>query len=293
MLEIFLDTLIDSLKILGIVFVFYLVLSFFEAKLSSLLEKNKKISPFLGALFGLIPQCGFSVIASDLFLKRHITIGTLIAIFISCSDEALPILLSNPNKILSVLPLIITKFIIAFVVGFIIDTIWIKNKNEVHDHHHDCHHEKEIKIGCCHHEINNEKENPWHAHLFHPLLHSLKIFLYVFIVTFLFGLLYFYIGEDSIKAFLTQHKYLSPLICTLLGLIPNCAGSVIIADLYILEAIDFGACLAGLIANAGLGTFILLKDKDHRKEVIVILSILIVVSLISGYISLLLSEVII
>lgn len=283
MLEVFLDSLLDSLKIIVIVFLFYFLLSFFEAKLSSLLEKNKKVSPFLGALFGLIPQCGFSVVASDLYLKRHITIGTIVAIFIACNDEALPILLSNINKLPLALCLILTKFIIAFIVGFILDAILSRNKLDVVHHHEHCSHEKEIKTGCCHHQINNENENPWHAHLFHPLIHSLKIFIYVFCITFAFGMLFYFIGEENIINFLSQNKYLSPLLTTLIGLIPNCASSVVIADLFLLDAIPFGACLSGLMVNAGLGTFILLKDKEHRKETILIFAILIIVSLLSGY----------
>ncbi len=284
MLDVFIDSLLDSLKVLGIVFVFYIVFSFFESKLAEKLQKNKKLSPFLGSLFGIIPQCGFSVVASDLYIKQHITMGTLIAVFIACSDEALPILLSNPDKILSAIPLIIIKFILGFVVGYIVDIIMVHNKEKVKEHHTHCHHHEEIHVGCCHHEIDNENENKIHQHLIHPLIHSLKIFLYVFIITFLFGILIYLIGEETINQFLINSRYIAPVFTIIIGLIPNCASSVIITNLYLLGGISFGACLSGLIVNAGLGMFFLLKNKENRKNSLIILAILIGVGLLAGYV---------
>lgn len=285
-LELILHSLIDSLKIFIVIFLFYILLSFFESKISKILEKSKKISPLVGAASGLIPQCGVSIIASDLYLKKHITMGALVAIFISCSDEALPILFSDINLIPSTLLLIAIKFCIGFIVGFTLDLILSYTKKEVKEHHHHCHHEHEVIKGCCHHDINNENENKWKIHLLHPLLHSLKLLIYIFIITFIFELLIHLIGEENIALFLQSNKYLAPLFTTLLGLIPNCASSVIIADLYILQAIPFGAVLSGLIMNSGLGTIYLLKNKNHRKDTLIIYGILFVVSLISGYIAL-------
>lgn len=283
MWNLLLDSLIDSLKILGVVFVFYIALSFFETKLSILLEKNKKVSPVLGAIFGVLPQCGFSVVAADLYLKRHITLGSLIAVFIACSDEALPILLSSGDKLPSVLPLIGLKICIAVAVGYLVDGIYRKNREEVHHHHEHCEHEEEIHIGCCQHEIDNPEEKTIHRHLIHPLIHSLKIFLYVYLINLIFGLSFYFIGEENIIRFLESNRFLSPLVAVLIGLIPNCASSVIITDLFLLNGIPFGACLSGLIVNAGLGMMFLFKDRDHRKETFMILTILISTALISGY----------
>lgn len=286
-LHILLHSLLDSLKIFVVIFLFYILLSFFEAKISNVLQKSKKVSPIIGSAIGLIPQCGVSVIASDLYLKKHITIGTLVAIFISCSDEALPILFSKIELIPSALLLILIKFIIGFIVGFTLDKILTKRKEEISSHHEHCHHHHEVIKGCCHHEINNEKDNKWKSHLLHPLIHSLKLLIYIFIVTCIFETIIHFIGEDAISTFLTQNKYLSPLLTTLLGLIPNCASSVIISDLYVLNAIPFGAVLSGLIMNSGLGTIYLLKNKDHRKDTLLIYGILFIVSLLSGYVALL------
>lgn len=283
MLDILLDSLLDSLKVLAVVFFFYIALSFFETKLSLLLERNKKVSPLLGAFFGILPQCGFSVVAADLYLKRHITVGSLLAVFIACSDEALPILLSSGDKLPSVLPLIGLKLCIAIGVGYLVDWIYRGNKEEVHRHHEHCEHEEEIHIGCCQHAIDDREEKPVHRHLIHPLIHTLKIFIYIFFINLAFGLLFYFIGEDAIISFLSSNRFLSPLFTVIIGLIPNCASSVIITDLFLLNGIPFGACLSGLIVNAGLGMMFLLKNREHRKETLVILTVLIATALISGY----------
>ena len=287
MLDVFIDSLLDSLKIVLVVFIFNIIFSFFEAKLSSLLEKNKKVSPFLGALFGMVPQCGFSIIASDLYLKKHITIGTIIAIFIACNDEALPILFTATDRIWQVILLIVCKFVLGFAVGFLVDCIFSKNKKDVKEHYKHCEHTPEIHHGCCHHEIDNEKESFLHSHILHPLIHSLKIFIYIFVINMLFGALIYFIGEDSIVNFLTQNKYLSPLFAIIIGLIPNCASSVLIANLFVLNALPFGACLSGLIVNAGLGSIYILKSKEHRKDFFIIIGFLIMTALIAGYLGLL------
>ncbi len=289
MFEVIIDALKDSLIIFIVVFAFYILLSFFESKLSSLLEKNKKVSPILGSAFGLIPQCGVSIIASDLYLKNHITMGTLVAIFISCSDEALPILFSSSKHFFYILLLLIIKFVVGFIVGFTLDLVLSKQKNEVKEHHNHCHHEKEIHIGCCHHQIDNEEENKWHLHLIHPLLHSLKLLLYIFIINLIFGLLIYFVGEETINTFLSQNTFLAPLFSSIIGFIPNCASSVIISKLYILEALPFGGLVSGLIMNAGLGTIYLIKDKEHKKDTLLILGILFIVSNIVGYLCLFIS----
>lgn len=276
--------LIDSLKVFGVVIIFYIILSFFEHKLSHALEHNKKISPLLGASFGIIPQCGFSIIASDLYLKQHITMGTLLATFIACSDEALPLLFSSKEKIIFVIPLLLIKFILGFVVGFVVDLIYTNNKKEIKEHFIHCEHQEEIKIGCCHHHINDVKENKLKQHLLHPFLHSLKIFLYVLVINIIFALLIYFIGEENLNNFLLSSKYITPLLTTLVGLIPNCASSVIITNLFINNSIGFGALASGLIVNAGLGMIYLLKDKHNRKHTIIILAILVSVSLITGYV---------
>ena len=282
--HVLLHAVLESLKIIAFVFLFNVVLSFFEATFTEKLTKENKINPLTGSLFGLIPQCGVSVVCADLYVKKHITMGTIIAVFISCSDEAIPIILSSPNKALSVLPLLIIKLIIGFVVGYLIDFIYRKSLVLVEEHKDECEHEEEIQVGCCGHEVNGHKESKLKRHLIHPILHSLKLFIYIFIINFIFGTIIYYIGEETLAEILKNNKYFTPIYATLIGLIPNCASSVIITNLFINGQISFGTTLAGLISNAGLGILVLLKNKNMVKKTIVIISILVLASLVSGYV---------
>ena len=285
MLDVLIDASIDSLKGFIAIFIFHIVFSFFEEKISDNINDKHGLSPFFGSLFGLVPQCGFSVIASDMYLKEHITMGTLLAVFIACSDEALPILMTDLNKIYLVLPIILIKFILGFVVGFVVDFI-IKNSNEkVHEHLEHCHHEQEVHVGCCNHEIDNKKTSLVQKHLLHPLVHSLKILLYIFIFNLLLGTLIYFVGEEVFVEFLESSKYLGPIFSIVIGLIPNCVSSVIIANMLLAGNISFGTALAGLIVNCGLGSIILLKNTKQLKNTLIIFGVLILVALVTGYVT--------
>ena len=276
--------LIDTLKVFVVVLLLYFVLSFFENKLARKFEKSDKYSPIIGASLGMIPQCGFSIVASDLYKKKHISTGTLLAVFIACSDEALIILLAHPNKILSIIPLFVLKFILALAFGYLIDFL-IKNKEIILKRIHHNHGHLLVHKGCCHHEIDEESESFVKAHIIHPLIHSLKIGAYILIINFIFALLIEFIGEDNIKTFLTTNIYLTPLLSSLIGLIPNCASSVIISELFANNILSFSATLSGLISNAGLGLIYLLKDKNNIKRNLLITLTLFIIALIVGYIS--------
>lgn len=279
-----LDSLLDSLKILGLAFIIYVLLSFFEGKIAKLLEKGKRYGPFFGSLVGAIPQCGMSVIGSDLYLKRHLTLGTLIAIFLSTSDEAFPVLLGDFNgKWYTAFAILGIKIVAGTLFGFLIDLFAKRNDEEVEKHLESCEGEKENHKGCCGHEIEEEHEGKWHEHLLHPLVHSLKIFVYSYIVSFLFGLLILGVGETNIQNFLTANYYLSPFAALLIGMIPNCASSVLLSNLYIGNALPFGALLTGLAMNAGLGPLYLFKNKKNLKEACFIMGLLMFFALILGY----------
>lgn len=285
MKEVFLDAIYDSLKAFIIVFVIYIIFSFIEFKIANKLSKKNNVSPLYGALFGLIPQCGVSVVAGDLYLKKHISVGTLIAIFLACSDEALPILIASGNsKALMAIPLIVIKFIVGFIAGFLIDLCI--TKKEVEQHLDNCdHHDIEIHTGCCNHRIDDEKEDGFEKHLWHPFLHSLKLLAYIFVINLIFGLIVFFIGEDNLTLFLETNKYISPVFATLIGLIPNCASSVVLTELFINGGISFGATLAGLCVNAGLGLIFIFKDKKNLKSNLWILFGLVLISLVMGYLT--------
>ena len=158
--EVFLDAFIDSLKVFAVLFSISLVFSFFEDKIGKGIKLKGSVAPLIGTAVGLLPQCGFSVVATDLYQKRHITVGTLFGVYLATSDEAIPLFLANPSKALHILPILLAKFVIGVLVGYVVDLICVKNRKAVNEHNADCSHVPEIHIGCCGHEIDSfEKEN--------------------------------------------------------------------------------------------------------------------------------------
>lgn len=284
--EIALDSLLDSLKVLAVAFVLYFILSFFEGKIASLLERKKKLAPVFGSVAGVIPQCGISVVASDLYGHDHITIGTVVAIFVACSDEALPILFGNGgDRWYMGFAVIGIKIAAGAIFGLLVDLIFRKNDKVVDEHLEHCEGENEIHRGCCGHEIEEHGEESWmYEHLIHPLTHSLKIFAYAFVITFLFGLLFAYLDSVmDLTTVISNAHWFSPLVAVLIGLIPNCASSVLLTELYVSGTVPFGALLAGLAVNAGLGPLYLWKNKETLKKGILISGILVVCGLVLGY----------
>ena len=278
MSEVLLDSLIDSLKVVAIFFLVNVLLGAIEGKLSKVLEKSKGLSPLIGGAVGLIPQCGFSVVATDMYQKQKITVGTLLAVYISTSDEALPVLLSKPDCYKELLVLLCIKFVLAVLVGVVTDKIGAFSKPVEAGNLP----EEELK-GCCDHEI--EEESKLHSLLLHPLVHSLKTFVYIFVINLAFGTLLYFVGEDKLIGFLTSGKYLAPLIAVVIGLIPNCASSLLLANLFSLGAIGFGTMLGGLIVNAGLGVMVLIKDKKNAKTNFGIVGILVLTGILAGYLA--------
>ena len=283
--DIFFDKLLDALKdsvlVFAFVFLFHVILSFIETPVSNFLIKRKKTSPIFGALFGLIPQCGTSVVAAELYIKKLITFGTLIAVFLACSDEALLMLLGAWNeKTLVIFPLIGLKLAAGILFGFLIDLViarhqkleevdHIDEKHECHEHHHE--------------------NTPIHAHLVHPLIHALKIFIYVFIINLALNLLIAWVGEENFANFMISNRYLAPLFTSIIGLIPNCASSVLITELYLSGTLSFGALFAGLLVNSGLGVMILIKEYKNIKKTLLILGVCFAIAVSLGYLTCLVS----
>lgn len=284
--EIALDSLFESLKVLAFAFVIYFILSFFEGKIASLLERNKKQAPLFGSLVGAVPQCGISVVAGDLYTKDHITLGTLVAIFIACSDEALPVMFGNfEGKWPMAFALLGLKIVFGAFFGYMVDLFWRKKGHVVDEHLEHCEGNHDIHKGCCGHEVEEGgKESPLHEHLVHPLLHSLKIFAYAFVISLLFGTFFGWLESvTDLQAFLTSSYWFSPLFAVVIGLIPNCASSLLLAELYVSGTLPFGALLAGLAVNAGLGPLYLFKQKKTLKSAFIIEGLLIAFGLIMGY----------
>lgn len=340
--EIVLDSVIDSGKILPILLLVYFLIEFFEHRQASKFESmkfmNKKYSPLLGSFFGSLPQCGFSIVTTDLYNKRKVSVGALIAVYIATSDEALPVMISQPSSYKWILPLLLTKILIAVAVGYLaqllFDLIFVKktllkqkninsnletdnksidvqdkntaeqfvaesienqeltNHIETHEHHEEDHnyndeheHHEEIEKthhGCCHHDIEHSKYD-WK----HPLFHSLKVIVMIFVINIIFGcIIHFgFKGEDNLAKFLTGNTVyaLQPLLAMLIGFIPNCASSVVLTQLYLIGGLSFGSLIGGLIVNAGLGLILLLKENKHPKENLFIILTLVISSLSFGY----------
>ncbi len=278
---IFLDALLDSLKILPFLLVFYIIMELIENKTG--ISSKKRIlegqfAPLLGAASGIIPQCGFSIMASKFFDKNLIKMGTLVAVFIASSDEALILLLSpDAKKVYVIMPIIVIKFISAVLIGYLINLFFrnkkLQNPEEV----------EEIHGSSCGH--NHKKDSAVKTFLVHPLLHSLKIFAFIFIINLAFGLIIATITQERLTAILQQGLWWQPLLATFVGLIPNCASSVVLTEAYINAGISFGALMAGLSANAGLGLLFLFKNRKEWKRNLLVLVILFVASLIIGYVT--------
>lgn len=273
--DIFTDALKDSLLVFAFVFIVHLLLSYFEKNLSNFLVKRKKSGAFFGSLFGLIPQCGTSVIAADLYIKKYISLGVLTAIFLSCSDEAfIAILTSGSEKTFMILPLIGIKFGVGFIGGMLVDLFY--RKQDVQDPH------KEIEHHTCH--VHDKENTDLHQHLIHPLLHSAEIFLYVFVINLALGLIIGFVGKENFVNFLDTNKYLTPLYSCLIGLIPNCASSLLLSELFISGNLSFGALCGGLLVNSGLGMMVLIKNRQSVKQVFLILAICLLFALVSSYV---------
>jgi hypothetical protein len=288
-LHILLHSIEESILVFVVALVLYFIISFLEEKIAQGLAKKNRFSPLIASGLGLVPQCGLSIVASDLYVKKHITMGTIIALFLACSDEAIPILLSHPSDktIVSVGLIILIKFVVGFITGYLVDFFLTRNKHEVHEHLEHCHKsfEEEVHIGCCSHPIEGvSEESKIYKHLLHPLVHSLKIFAYVLTINFIFSLIIHYVGQENLEAFLQSNKYFAPIFASLIGVIPNCAASVVITNVYLLDYLSLGACVSGLCMNAGLGLLFLFKRKHDLKDSFTILGIMFGVSILVGYI---------
>lgn len=296
LLDIFMDALKDSILTLPVLFICYLLIELLEEKVLTKYQTNKflksKFAPIVSAGFGIIPQCGFSVVASELYGKRAITIGSLFAILIATSDEALPILLSSPSSYLNLILIIGIKFVYAVVVGLVLDFVVNKFKAKQNDANQiatlEKNNENTVELedvhGCCKHPLEHEKSSKLRQLFAHPLIHSLKIFLFILIINIVFGCVVEFIGEDVISKFMLSTGFFEPFIVSIVGLIPNCAASVIITELFLAGSINIGSCIAGLCINSGLALIMLFKFNKNIKENIFIIVLLYVLSCALGVI---------
>ena len=269
------DGICDSIHLLPflfIVFVFIELLEFYYAdKINSMIKKTGKSGILVGSFAAIIPQCGFSVIASSLYSKRIITRGALIAVYLATSDETIPILLATPSKAYLIIPIVILKFILGVVFGYLIDFIRPQKVIENSDF--------EINLleeeGCCKHDIEHGHKREL---IIHPIVHTANIFAYILVITLILN---YCLENVAITDAINGSKFIQPIVASFIGLIPNCAISVGITMMLIKGSITSGAAMSGLLANAGLGLLVLLKNNDF-KDTIKIILFLLSVSIISG-----------
>jgi len=359
-LHVCIHALKDSIVTLPILFICYLLIELLEEKILKKYQSSKmlksKWAPVISAGFGIIPQCGFSVVATDLYSRRVITLGSLFAIFIATSDEALPLMLDNPSNYLNLFIILAVKVVYAIIVGLTIDFIFsrkhkkqenlITNKdfgqqldshceNHCHDHTKkdlkslnnntytvavpaneqsnkvdttnnqniankesfvnkqigfgeedeaseeisNSQNEEEQKIevnsdhvaGCCKHKLEHKNNSKLKELFVHPLVHSLKIFAFIVIINFIFGLILEFVGEDVIASFMVSLGFFEPFVVSIIGLIPNCAASVLVTEAFLMGTISLGSCIAGLCVNSGIAIVTLFKMNKNLKENILIL----------------------
>lgn len=274
MLDVILDTLIDSIKLLPFLFITYLLMEYIEHKMKhkskETIQKSGKWGPFFGSLLGIFPQCGFSVSATNLYAGRVITLGTLIAVYLSTSDEMLPIFISEAVSPIIILKILAIKLVIGMIAGFIIDlVINVLTKNKIKENI-----EQVCEEEHCHCNENGILKSSIH--------HTLNIFVYIIIISFIINTIVHFIGEEAIANLLLNKTIIGPLVSALIGLIPNCAASVIITNMYLQKVISFGSMMAGLLTGAGIGLAVLFKTNNEIKENIKIVVLLYSIGVIVG-----------
>ena len=286
-IDIIVDALIDSLKILPFLFITYLVMEYLEHRTSEytegVVQKTEHFGPLFGGLIGIVPQCGFSAAASNLYAGRVITLGTLIAIYLSTSDEMIPLLISEHFPVGDMVKILALKAVIGIVAGFIIDFIVHYNhklKGRAID--------DPVRIGelCekehCH--CDDEEETSFKGICRSALVHTLHIFIFVLVLTLVLGAVIEIIGEERLSLLLKSNPLVSHFLAGIIGLIPNCAASVIITELYMEQMITLGTMMSGLLVGAGIGLLVLFRVNPERKRNFLIALLLFLIGTFSGFV---------
>lgn len=272
MVSVLIDAFIDTLKLIPYLFLTFLILEFLEHKISqkmqSKLFKYKKIGPLVGGVMGGFPQCGFSVMAANLYTARVITMGTLIAVFLATSDEMLPIMISENAPVSLIFGIIGFKIVVGIVVGLIVDAIFRKKiergntiRNICDDEHCDC-----DKNGV----------------LVSSLKHTVKTLIFVLVANLIINVAIYFIGTDNLSGLLGSHNILVYFVVSLIGLIPNCAGSIVLTEVYLANLITTGTVLAGLLTCSGIGILLLFRSNKSLKENLTVLSVVYFVGVAVG-----------
>ena len=272
MKDIVIDTLIDGVKLIPFLFVAFLIIELIEHKLSNrnkdLITKTGKFGPMFGSILGMFPQCGFSVLATNLYVTRIVSLGTLISIYLSTSDEMLLILLSENVEISLIIKILLIKLFIGMVSGFIIDFILRKKESKV-----------EVDYEICHEENCHCKEHL----LLSVIKHTIHITLFLMIISFLLNCLLEYTGILDTNNIIANNPF-SVFVTSLIGLIPNCGASVMITTLYLKNIISFASMISGLLTGSGVALLVLFRSNKKLSENILILSLVYFIGVGAGLI---------
>ena len=274
-LHILEHTLLDTLKLIPFLFLTYLIMEYIEHRTSNkvkdTIQKSGKFGPLLGGFVGIFPQCGFSVSATNLYAARVISLGTLLSVYLTTSDEMLPILLTEAVPSTTILTILGIKLMIGIIAGFAIDAVIIitrKNKEE-----------QKIEEICEHEHCHCEE-----GIIKSALKHTVNIIIFIFVITLVINGIIEFIGEDTIANFVSKNVILGPIVAGLIGLIPNCASSVILTELFIENVISMPMLISGVAVNAGVGLVVLFKANKNIKENLSIVGLLYFIGVISGII---------
>lgn len=272
-LDILLDALIDTAKLIPFLFLTYLAMEYLEHKTSTKVliwvQKAGNFGPLIGGALGAVPQCGFSAAASSLYAGKVISIGTLIAIYLSTSDEMLPILISEKAPIKFIAMVILAKIALGILWGYICDYTIFRN-DTAHEHIH-------IHNMCEEDHCNCDK-----GILGSAVKHTLQIALFILIVSLVLNGAITLVGENALTGFILYNNFWGPVLAGLIGLIPNCAASVVITKLYLEGAIGVGAMMAGLLTGAGVGWIVLARASHSIKRTIKVVISMYVIGVLSG-----------
>ncbi len=275
--DILSDSVIDTVKLVPFLFVTYWLMELLEHKAGDHTEQAVRragsAGPLVGGLLGAIPQCGFSAAASTLYAGRVITVGTLVAVFLSTSDEMLPIFIAEQVDPSLMFGIVGIKVLIGIATGFIVDAVLRLRRGrrnqeslQIHD--------------IC--ERDHCKCDEGEGVLKSALRHTLQVTLFIFIITFALAAVIQLVGEDAFAAFISSQPALSVVASAIVGLIPNCGASVIITELYLDGTLGFGAMMAGLLVSAGIGLLVLLRTNRHAKQSAIIVAALLAVGIFWG-----------
>ena len=258
MADILLDTVLDSIKILPFLFFTYLLMEFLEHntgnKARERIRHAGQFGPLWGGLLGIVPQCGFSTAASSLYAGRVITVGTLLAVFLSTSDEMLPIMISEAVPMPVMAKILAAKAVIAIISGMAVEFFYVKLLKRQEE-------EMDIHVVCEEEHCRCED-----GILKSAVKHTVKILFYIFLISLVLNLVIGIIGSDTLESLFVGVPVVGELVAALVGLVPNCASSVVITQLYLDGIIGAGEMMSGLLVNAGVGILVLLRLNRDRKQ---------------------------